>query len=970
MRAEGKVFWTEICFFCWLKGRARNFWLISLGLLTAVWLVLGTAGEARAEGERIKYIRTGSEYSFSAPDVSGDVLVWSEKMGTYTKACFFILGEGNEAQVLDEEIVLPNAEGIKVDDGIVLYRNSSKNRLYYKDLFSGQRGVVAEGYIGAFYQISGGKAVYLKNDSLVRDCYVRDIKVGGEDFLFKGNVRDLKFYNKGGFCFLVWRNDSDGNLYFMNMNDKLVRKVANAFPAVGSIGLFEDVAVYIGNDGKGVYRVKLKEDPAVEVLDTGSAVYLYCYEGCFYYKKGSDIYCLDMRNGQMRKILDYGAFLYWAANGEDFFWVDGGGLAWYAGVERLKVFPGELAMEIGEEIDVASVFDVKAVYKNGGMEDVGDKVSWRVGGEKVIKTEEGRIKALSPGEGFLEATYEGKEAVVSVLVDGMAGIVMDPEGEVRIRKGEFLPVKVNALYYSGKKVEITDEAMWESVLGNQVRNGFYEAFKAGEDVLTAVYRGFEVSLIINIEDVVVGDDLDEDTGSGSDEDEEEGGNGSDGEEVGGELAIGNEGDNEDEDRNEEGAGGTGNIGSGEYNEGSGGNRTGENTERERGQDLSREQEEGFYAWKAEGYEAKDEYIKTFVGTKFDLFLKAEDLQAIGNKDLKVESENFWLKVEGLDKQRKMIKELRITTEMKEGDNIFRSLHYPLQPFSKMWRVEIGGEGFEEAWAKGLKIGLGVKMEKDEKEGAGFAGLYKWGDQVWEYAGEVESKEGFFVFAYGGNGVYGVLVPEIKFADVKGHWAEEDVVFLAARHVLCGRDEGCFDPEGRVSRAEMAALLVRMEERMFKKGDTGKDRKGKEDDERYADVGKDRWYYQYVIMAGDKGWFKGRGGKKFYPEEGITREELAVVMDNFLKSMISGGDAFSWEYARGYGKTGDFVLQLPEMRDFKEDISPWARGAVANMKTLKIMQGRKNGDFAPRDLVTRAEAAAMLKRIYVYLTGCS
>lgn len=952
MRAGGKVSWAEICFFGSLKGGLRWFGFVSVGLLTAVWMVLGSTGEAGAGQERIEYIRAGSEYNFSAPDVSDDVLVWSEKMGTYTKACFFILGEGNKAQVLDEEIALPNAEGIKVDDGMVLYRNSSKNRLYYKDLFSGQRGVVAEGYIGDFYQISGGKAVYLKNNSLVRDCYVRDIKAGGEEFLFKGNVRDLRFYNKGGFCFLVWRNNSNENLYFMNLVDKKVCRVANAFPAMGSIGIFEDVVVYVGGDGKGVFWVKLKEDPVVETLDTGAVVNLYCYEGCFYYKKGSDIYCLDMRNGQVRKVLNYGGFLYWAANGEDFFWVDSGGLAWYAGVEQLDVFPGNLMMEVGEELDAVSVFDVKAVYKNGGMEDVSEKGSWRVEGEEVVKIEEGRIKALKRGEGILETVYEGKKAVVSVLVDEIVGIGMYPEGEVRIRKGEFLPVKVNALYYSEKEVEITDKVKWESWLGNQVENGFYEAYQAGEDVLTAVYRGFEVSLIVKIEDVVVEDGLEEDDGSGSDEDEgKEGENGSDGEEAGGELATESEGDNEDKDRSDEGTGGTGDIDSGEQNRGSGENRTGGNTERGRGQDLNREQEESAYAWKAEGYEGKGEYVRTFEGEKFFLILNEKDLQEIGSKALKVESERFWLKVEGFDKAGEMIKELKITAEMEKGADIFRSPYYTLQPLSRIWRVEIGGEGFEEAWAKGLEVRLRFKMEKDEIRGAG---VYRQEDQVWEYAGEVESGEGFFVFAYAGNGVYGVLVPEIKFADVKGHWAEDDVVFLAARHFVCGRDERRFDPEGRVSRGEMAALLVRMGEGMFKKGE----KKEAGDDERYPDVKRDKWYYQYVIVAGDKGWFKGRGEKKFYPEEGIKREELAVVIDNLLKSMVSEGDAVSFEYAKGYAKAD------------KEDISPWARDAVSHMAALKIMQGRKNGDFAPRDLVTRAEAAAVLKRLYVYLTGSS
>ncbi|MBO8159053.1 S-layer homology domain-containing protein [Thermosyntropha sp.] len=928
-----------------VRVKMGRFWLVWFFCLTVVFFVLTAAESIRAEEGRVEYVKAGSGYRFSASDVSGEVLVWSESVNGKQRACFFILGSKNEAKVLDGETVLPNKEAVKVDDGIVVYRDRSRNKLYYKDLLSGEKGVVSEGYIGSFYQISGGKAVYLKNDSLVKDCYVQDIRGRTEVFLFSGNVRDLRFYNKDGFSFLAWLNNDDGILYFMDLSDKVVRKVPGAFPEMAGISLFKGTAVYIEKGTNKLFRVKLGETPEVKDLGIKGADPLFLYEDWVYYRNGDDLDRFNVLNGEApEQVLTDISPIYFATNGEDFFWVDEGGLAWYAGMERLEVFPEEVRLEVDGEFEIGA----NAIYKNGWIEDVKGKAVWTTNGAEVVEVENGFLRALGIGEAVVEVEYEGMKGYTSVLVDGMTGLSMEPGGEILTKKGESWPVKVKAFYYAGREAEVTDDVEWRSILGNKVKNKIYCAEFSGKDVLTAVYGGFSVSTVIKIEEVAEGTDGEED--AEDTENEDPGDNENPGDEQNGDVGkIGDEADGNNKDENDEDVVSdedSGNENSGKEEEDDEGLNSGGVGSESGGWEINRNnrRENVVDVFKEGGDGSKGEYVLPF-GEKVYLVWGETDLKKMKCRALKLKSDLFCVEIAGVDKVSEIIKSLKIAAEMAKLGDEFCSPYYKLQPVSDFWKIEIAGEGIDEAFKKGLKILVKVpKGETGEKKAE--AGFYIKRDKVWEYAGRAGNEKDFWSFNYKSVGVYGVFVPEVNFVDIRNHWARDDIIFLGMRHIIVGKTRGFFMPDEEISRAEMAALLVRLADNCNNKVKYGKSREKVFPENKFADVEKDAWYYPYVMEAKANGWIKGKGDGGFYPGDKITREEMAVIINNFL----------------GMKKDKQMGNEMA-LGEIRENISPWAKEAVSNMEHLGIMQGRSDGEFAPKDFVTRAEAASALKRLY-------
>ncbi|WP_054671071.1 S-layer homology domain-containing protein [Calditerricola satsumensis] len=56
----------------------------------------------------------------------------------------------------------------------------------------------------------------------------------------------------------------------------------------------------------------------------------------------------------------------------------------------------------------------------------------------------------------------------------------------------------------------------------------------------------------------------------------------------------------------------------------------------------------------------------------------------------------------------------------------------------------------------------------------------------------------------------VFTERLLFSDVtSNHWAKDAIEYLAIKGILKGRNENFFEPEGKITRAEFAAVLVRI-----------------------------------------------------------------------------------------------------------------------------------------------------------------
>ena len=115
---------------------------------------------------------------------------------------------------------------------------------------------------------------------------------------------------------------------------------------------------------------------------------------------------------------------------------------------------------------------------------------------------------------------------------------------------------------------------------------------------------------------------------------------------------------------------------------------------------------------------------------------------------------------------------------------------------------------------------------------------------------------------------------------------------------------------------------------------------------FIDVPTDMYYAPYVAWAKNNNIVSGMSDVEFAPNSDITREQLAVMVYNYLKF-----------------KDVD-MSQATNSTHFTDanEISTWATEAVNAMKALGIVNGRPDGSFNPKGTATRAEIATILSNI--------
>ncbi|MCQ6559364.1 S-layer homology domain-containing protein [Paenibacillus mendelii] len=182
------------------------------------------------------------------------------------------------------------------------------------------------------------------------------------------------------------------------------------------------------------------------------------------------------------------------------------------------------------------------------------------------------------------------------------------------------------------------------------------------------------------------------------------------------------------------------------------------------------------------------------------------------------------------------------------------------------------------------------------------------------------------------GMYALLEYDIRYEDVpSGHWAYEVLRDLSARQIVEGMPSGRFEPKADVTRAEFAAMLVRVF-RLEAGTNAG-----------FADVQEDSWYAGPVAAAFKAGIITGITTEEFGPNQVITREQMAVMLVRALLHNTPDGMA------------GDGHAVF---RDMKK-VSGWASESVNEAIRLQLIQGRADGSIAPLDSATRAESAQLI-----------
>lgn len=161
------------------------------------------------------------------------------------------------------------------------------------------------------------------------------------------------------------------------------------------------------------------------------------------------------------------------------------------------------------------------------------------------------------------------------------------------------------------------------------------------------------------------------------------------------------------------------------------------------------------------------------------------------------------------------------------------------------------------------------------------------------------------------------------------WAKEAICYLADKNVLNGRENGLFYPDDLVTREEFVKMITLALHILDDSAETG-----------FTDVECGRWSYPYIASGVAAAIINGVSEQKFAPEAFITRQDMAVIVFRAAQCMkleLSGTAAFSDE----------------------NEISDYAKNAVSHLAGTGIVNGVGNGLFAPKDAVTRAQAAKII-----------
>ena len=177
---------------------------------------------------------------------------------------------------------------------------------------------------------------------------------------------------------------------------------------------------------------------------------------------------------------------------------------------------------------------------------------------------------------------------------------------------------------------------------------------------------------------------------------------------------------------------------------------------------------------------------------------------------------------------------------------------------------------------------------------------------------------------------------------KSAWYAEAVSAAVDNGLLYGKSSTMLDPNGDMTRAEMAAIINRSFG-CYKAADISQ----------YKDVSKSKWYYKDVALAVQMGTYNGRSSSSMAPDSPITRQEAMTVVARALEVDYDS-----------YSKT-----DLSTFSD-RSEISNWALPYVRAMVGADYIHGRGKV-LAPLDNITRAEFAQIFHNIigsYITVKG--
>ena len=177
-----------------------------------------------------------------------------------------------------------------------------------------------------------------------------------------------------------------------------------------------------------------------------------------------------------------------------------------------------------------------------------------------------------------------------------------------------------------------------------------------------------------------------------------------------------------------------------------------------------------------------------------------------------------------------------------------------------------------------------------------------------------------------------------FLDIKNHWANSVITFLAQNEIVEGVSEKAFEPDRQVTRAEFITMLIRACGMSIGEFNGG-----------YYDVYTADWYAPYMQVAKDKALLADAmlQYNKAFPNALLLREQAASITARAMQTM-------------GYEEENKINITVYD--DF-ESISEWTKPYISYLYSFGIMKGTDIHTFEPKDVLTRAEAAMIIYNLW-------
>ncbi len=186
---------------------------------------------------------------------------------------------------------------------------------------------------------------------------------------------------------------------------------------------------------------------------------------------------------------------------------------------------------------------------------------------------------------------------------------------------------------------------------------------------------------------------------------------------------------------------------------------------------------------------------------------------------------------------------------------------------------------------------------------------------------------------------------VTLTDLTGHWSEAVVRDLAARGIVSPRQAGLYQPARAITRAEFISAIISYLSVPQQTATA------------FKDVTTEHPHRAAIETARAIGLVEGVGGNTFAPDQAISRQDLATIINRLLPIIAVTDDDLRLNR----------TLELNRFSDHKA-VSDYAKAALTRLMQAGMIKGTPDGQLMPQSNTTRAETAQLLYNLIMVLSN--